>query len=221
MKAAQLAAVVLLLAGTLALAHRLDEYLQGTIIAVDKDRVNVEMTLTPGVAVFPALIADIDLDGDGVISGIEQRAYAGRVLGDLSIAIDGHALTPHLLSVQMPPIEEMKEGRGGIRIEFDAALPSGGSHRKLTFENHHESRVAAYQVNCLVPRDPDIRIIKQNRNYSQSIYELEFEQSEVRSQVAGGTSSSGLGTPVGTIALVVIAGLAWLWRRSTGGVITG
>ena len=69
---------ILLFTGTPALAHRLDEYLQGTIISIEKDRVDAQMTLTPGVAVFPTLIADIDPNSDGVISGIEQRAYAGR-----------------------------------------------------------------------------------------------------------------------------------------------
>ena len=47
-------------------------------------------------------------------------------------------------------------------------------------ENRHESRIAAYQVNCLVPRDPDIRIVAQNRNYSQSHYELDYVQTGVR-----------------------------------------
>jgi hypothetical protein len=212
MKSARPAAAILLLAGMPAFAHRLDEFLQGTLIAVEENRVTAQMTLTPGVAVFPMLMPEIDLDSDGVISGIEQRAYAGRVLGDLSIAIDGHALTPHFLSAQFPSIEEMKEGRGEIRIDFDLSLRAGGATRKLTLENHHQSRIAAYQVNCLVPRSPDIRILAQNRNYSQSFYELEFAQG-AEPHDPGVTSSSGLGTPLGTIFLVLAAGLTLLWRQ--------
>ena len=53
-------------------------------------------------------------------------------------------------------------------------LPRGGPNRRLIFENHHESRIAAYLVNCLVPRDPDIRITAQNRNYQQSFYQLDY-----------------------------------------------
>jgi hypothetical protein len=207
------AVAILVLAGTPALAHRLDEYLQGTIISVEKNRVDFQMTLTPGVAVFPILIAEIDLNADGVISKIERRAYAGRILDDLTMSIDGHRLTPRLLSTEFPAVEEMKAGRGEIRIEFDADLPFGGPNRKLTFENHHQSRIAAYQVNCLVPRDPDIKILSQNRNYSQSLYELEFLQGGVRSDGPHLTEVSGAGKPLRAIALLLVAGLVLRWRQ--------
>jgi hypothetical protein len=208
------AAAILLLAGTPALAHRLDEYLQGTIISVEKNRVDAEMALTPGVAVFPRLIADIDTDGDGVISAVEQHAYVARILRDLSLKIDGQPLAPRLLSMEFPAIEEMKEGRGEIRIEFEANLPFGGPNRQLTFENHHQSRIAAYQVNCLVPRDPDIRILAQNRNYSQSFYELDFVQAGVRSNPRSLTTwLAGAQKPLGTIALLLLAWLALLWGQ--------
>jgi hypothetical protein len=207
------AVAILVLAGTPALAHRLDEYLQGTIISVEKNRVDFQMTLTPGVAVFPILIAEIDLNADGVISRIEQRAYAGRILDDLTMSIDGHHLTPRLLSTEFPAVEEMKAGRGEIRIEFDSDLPFGGPNRKLTFENHHQSRIAAYQVNCLVSRDPDIQILSQNRNYSQSLYELEFVQGSVRSDGPRLPEVSGAGKPLGAIALLLVAGLVLRWQQ--------
>ena len=158
------AAAILLLAATHALAHRLDQYLQGVIISIEKNRVDAQITLTPGVSVFPALLAEIDTDGDGIISAVEQRAYAERVLHDLSLKIDDRPLTPKLLSAEFPTIEQMRNGLGEMRMEIEAGLPAGGAHRKLTFENHHESGIAAYQANCLVPRDPDIRILTQNRN---------------------------------------------------------
>ena len=49
---------------------------------LEKDRVQAQIRLTPGVAVFPIVLAKIDTDADGVISEAEQRAYAERVLGD-------------------------------------------------------------------------------------------------------------------------------------------
>jgi hypothetical protein len=154
--------------------HRLDEYLQGTIVSVEKDRLKAEITLTPGVLVFPLVMAQIDTDADGVISAAEQRAYAARVLGDLSVAIDGQHLTPRLVSVRVPELEEMREGRGGVQIEWIADLSGGGRNRKLTIENRHQSGISVYQVNCLVSSDPGIRIGAQIRNYAQSHYELEF-----------------------------------------------
>jgi hypothetical protein len=174
------ALVLFMLVAIGASAHRLDEYLQGTIFSIAKNRLDVDLTLTPGVAVFPTLIPDIDTDGDGAISGAEQHAYAERVLADLSLNIDGHRLTAHLESAEFPAIDEMKEGRGEIHLQFYTDLPRGGASRKLVFENHHQNKISAYQVNVLIPRDPDIRIVSQNRNYSQSLYELDFEQSGAR-----------------------------------------
>ena len=61
------ALLALSLAGGAA-AHRLDEYLQATLIGVTRDGVEVEIQLTPGVAMLPVLMAVIDQDGDGRIS---------------------------------------------------------------------------------------------------------------------------------------------------------
>jgi hypothetical protein len=168
------AAAILLLAGAPASAHRLDEYLQGTLLSVSRSRMEAQMTLTPGVAVFPLIMAEIDTDASGAISPAEQQAYAARVLRELALSSDGERLVPRLTSASFPTIEEMREGRGEIQLNFSADLPSGGRNRILTLENRHQTRISAYQVNSLVPKDPDIRIEKQIRNYSQSVYRLEY-----------------------------------------------
>jgi hypothetical protein len=72
-----------------AAAHRLDEYLQATLIGVTRDTVEVEIQLTPGVAVLPVLMAVIDQDRDGRISSEEERAYVGRVAREVELRIDG------------------------------------------------------------------------------------------------------------------------------------
>jgi hypothetical protein len=65
--------------------------------------------------------------------------------------------------------------RGQILIDLGADLPaSNGPSRKLTFENHHERRFAAYMSNCTVPSDPHIRVVAQKRNESQSFYQLDL-----------------------------------------------
>jgi hypothetical protein len=204
---------LLSLIGTSASAHRLDEYLEGTILSVAKNRLDVEITLTPGVAVFPILIAAIDRDADGTISQAEQRTYAERVLHDLSLSLDGQAVDPHLTSAEFAPISEMKEGRGAIQIEFHANLPRGGPSRKLVFENHHLSGIAAYQVNVLIPRDPDIRIVGQKRNYSQSLYELDFAQAGLHSAPAL-TRFIALQALLGMVALAVVARLATAGKQN-------
>ena len=80
---------LVLLAATPVGAHRLDEYLQATTIAVEKGRVQAEIRLVPGVAVFPIVFAGIDSDSDGVMSAAEQRAYAQWVLHEVSLSTEG------------------------------------------------------------------------------------------------------------------------------------
>jgi len=212
LRTTSIAAVVVVSAWPAA-AHRLDEYLQGTIISVEKDRIWAQMTLTPGVAVFSWLFADIDRNGDGVITEAEQQDYAARVLRDLSLSIDGHRLTPRLLSVQFPDTGEMKEGRGEIQLDFSAALPPGGRNRKLILENRHQPKISVYQVNCLVPRDPSIQIEGQFRNYTQSSYRLEYQQSGVSDPLLSSLWPGPLVWLAG-IAFLLLTRLLWCRRRS-------
>ena|SRR5215471_17298468 len=207
-----MACAILFFVGTSASAHRLDEYLQATTISVEKDRIQAQIRLAPGIAVVPALLANMDTDADGVISEAERRSYIERVLGDLSLTIDGGRLQLRLVSSKFPSIEEMKEGRGEIQIELEADVARGGPNRKLVFENQHQSRIGAYLVNCLVSRDPDIRIIAQNRNYEQSFYQLDYVQTDVRSRLSSSSwwsSSWGLGAA----AVLLVGGLAFMRRR--------
>ena len=194
---------LLVLCAAPAFGHRLDEYLQATLISVDKDRVHAQITLTPGIAVLPMVLAGIDSDRDGEVSDTEQRAYAGRVLRDVSLSLDGKPLAPRLLSMRFPGIAEMKEGRGGIQLEIMADLPRGGRHRKLVFENHHQEKIAAYLVNSLVPSDPDLRLLTQTRSYTQSYYELDYVQTGLR-----------LDWAIGAIAVLLGARFVWLLRKN-------
>ncbi len=200
MKSRLIAAVAILLAlaaGTL--AHRLDEYLQATILSVEQDHVLASMRLIPGVAVSSRVIASIDTNSDGVISLSEQHTYAERVLRDLSITVDGKRVSPTLVSQKFPAIQEIKEGVGEIQIDFTVDLPPGGSQRRIVFENHHQNAISAYLVNCLVPSDPNIRILAQNRNETQSFYQLDYAElstsnsffSKVWSSLRGWMSSVG------------------------------
>lgn len=209
---ATITTVILLLGAMPLLAHRLDEYLQATIVSVEKGRVGVQMLLTPGVAVFPQILAEIDADSDGALSEAERHAYVTHVLADLSASIDGHRLTPRLTSAKFPEIGEMRDGRGEIQLDFAIDLPPGGSKRKFVIENRHASRIAAYQVNCLVPRDPDIRIVAQKRNFTQSYYELDYTQNGAGTNILSAWWLPARGRIL-TGLLVVLAWAALWWRR--------
>ena len=169
-----LAALLFFLFATPAVAHRLDEYLQASTFAVGKDRVTLEMRLTPGVKVARSVIAAIDTDGDGVLSDSEQRTYEACVRRDLRLTIDGGAVPLRLKSAVFPAVAAMKGGTGEITLRFEASSLSLGASHRLTFENHHQGKIGVYLVNCLFPSDPDIRVIAQQRNYRQSFYQLDY-----------------------------------------------
>jgi len=168
---------LLLLVATSAGAHRLDEYLQATTISVEKGRVQAEVRLVPGVAVFPIVFADIDRDANGVASAAEQRAYAQRVLSELSLSVDGRRLPLRLVSWTFAPRELLQEGRGEIRLRLEAAVPGAAAVRRLTFENRHYRQIGSYLVNSLVPHDPHIQLAAQERSYDQSFYRLDYATS--------------------------------------------
>ncbi len=207
------ALALLCLSGAPAFAHRLDEYLQATLFSIQKDRVQAQMRLTPGVAVSAFILSGIDTNGDGVISDAEQRAYAERVLRDVSLSIDGHALTPRLISVEFPGMEEMKQGLGEIQIQFGADLPPGGSERRLVFENHHQSALAAYLVNCLAPRDAEIRVVQQDRDERQSFYQLDYVEGAAALETPRLRWWQGVPVWPCAAALLLLARFAWVWRR--------
>ena len=153
------------------------------------------------------------MNADGRISEIEQRAYARQVLNDLSLTIDAQPLIPRLLSFRFPATEEMKQGRGEIQIELDADLPTGIGNRRIILKNNHQSAISAYQANCLVPSDPDIRIFAQNRNYSQSLYEVEYVQAGASSERVPVSQWANAGW-AGAFAMLLLARFAML-RKGT------
>ena len=205
--------IAALLAGTPACAHRLDEYLQATTIEVGRSHIELEIRLAPGVAVFPALFAEIDTDADRVASVMEQRAYAERVLGDLSLSVDGTRLPLRLVASTFAARELLEEGRGEIRLRLEADVPGAARQRRLIFENRHQRRTGTYLVNSLVPRDADIRLGAQVRNHDQSSYQLDYGDAGA----PAGTSFSWLahwGWMDGAL-LALVAGIAVVGRRAT------
>src|SRR6266404_440274 len=120
------------LAGSAA-AHRLDEYLQATLIGVTQNGIDVEIQLTPGVAVLPVVMAVIDRDRDGRISVEEERAYAARVAREVELRVDGKPAALSLVESRFPSLEEMREGLGTIRLKLGAQRVG----RELRFENRH------------------------------------------------------------------------------------
>ena len=205
----------LFLSATPAAAHRLDEYLQATTIAVEKGRVQADIRLAPGVLAFPTVFAAIDRDADGTASNAEQRAYAERVLADLSLGVDGRRLPLRLISWTFPPKELLEQGRGEIQVSFEADVSGPAPVRRLSFENHHQPAISVYLVNGLVPRDSDIRLGMQHRSEDQSLYRLDYADRSAPAEASSFATASGPWewTDAAFAVLLLAAALVAIFRR--------
>jgi hypothetical protein len=155
-------ALAMILAGGVA-AHRLDEYLQATLIGVTRDGVDIEINLTPGVAVLPVVMGAIDRNRDGQISPQEEQSYAAAVVHDLELRVDGRPEPLRLIESHFPSLEAMRGGLGTIRLN----LRADRAGHELRFENHHLPTVSVYLVNCLASQDKGLLVGKPERDEAQ------------------------------------------------------
>ena len=152
-----------------AAAHRLDEYLQATLIGVSRDATDVEIQLTPGVAMLPVLMAVIDRDRDGRISLEEERAYVDRVAREVELRVDGVPAPLSLIESTFPTLEAMREGLGTIRMKLRTAR----SGHEVRFENRHLPQVSVYLVNCLAAPSDGLVVSRQQRDEAKRSIEFD------------------------------------------------
>jgi hypothetical protein len=169
-----LALTAVVLTTTAVPAHRLDECLQAARIAVEEDRVEIELGLTPGVAVADAIIGDIDGDRNGSLSGDEQRAYVGRVLDAVQLRVDGQLLPVAAMNASFPELAEFRRGDGTIRITLAVTIAqTPGSHR-VFFRNDYRRDASVYLANALVPDSHRIDVTAQHRDGDQRELTIEY-----------------------------------------------
>jgi hypothetical protein len=156
-------------------AHRVDEYLQATRLSVDTGRVDLEIDLTPGVAMASKVFAWIDTDGDGEISSAEGEAYGREMLRSVALKIDGRLAPVTLVESSFPQIQDMSLGVGTIRLRAAAEVPvmAAGRHQ-LVFLNTHRPEASVYLVNALVPENPRIQLGDQRRDVAQHGLTLDY-----------------------------------------------
>ena len=190
-----------------AAAHRLDEYLQATRIALAPDNVRVEIDLTPGINVAPRVAPLIDIDGDGALSPAERRAYAELVVRLTALQFDGRPAPLVLVGSEYPSLDDMRAGVGTIRLIARATLAatSRGGH-SLTYANVHQPEMSAYLINALAP-PPGIHITRQQRDAWQRQLTLEYVVDS--SSGRGWRIAGGLGG-----ATLMMCALGWFRRSS-------
>jgi hypothetical protein len=166
-------------------AHRDDQYLQATLVAIEPDGVRLQINMTPGVAAAEQVIKRIDRDRDGAISKNEAPAYAELLKRDLTLRLDGRNLELKLTASEFVPPAELGTGSGIIQMEFAAIFgPLAAGPHRLTFENRHLTTMSVYLINAAQPRFTAVRITSQKRNQNQSAGEIEFTFHPFRPKIA-------------------------------------
>jgi hypothetical protein len=161
-------AVVLVQPGTAA-AHRLDEYLQATRIAVNVDSVDLDIDLTAGVEVAPKVWALVDADGNGKASEAEAETYSNTLLAAMSLRVDDRPCKIGLVASRFPTQADLMSGSGPIHVQARAALrPTAPGPHRLLFRNTHQPQLSVYLVNALVPLNRAITITSQRRDPKQT-----------------------------------------------------
>ena len=149
-------------------AHRRDEYLQAARLAIDPDRVQIALDLTPGIAVAEGILTEIDRDANRAISAAEARAYSERVLSAIALDVDGMPLHVELVDSAFPTIESLGRGEGTTRIHAVAPMPpqADGLHH-LRYRNTYRSDIGVYLANALVPTSDLVTVAAQRRDVDQ------------------------------------------------------
>jgi hypothetical protein len=156
-------------------AHRLDEYLQATLVSIEPGTIRLQFNLTPGVGVADKVIALIDRDDDGTISTNEATAYSALINRDLTLRLDQRSLELKLASSEFPTPTELRSGSGIIQLEFTATPgPLASGAHTVTLENHHFATTSVYLFNAAHPKYASVQIITQKRNDTQSTGEIQF-----------------------------------------------
>lgn len=163
-------------------AHRLDECLQAARIAVEPERIALELDVTPGVAIAESFIAEIDRDRDGTIAGPEQQEFIRRILGSVDLSLDGRRIELSDRTATFPELAALRTGEGMIQLRADGAvpMPSAGAHQ-VSFRNRYRGDVSVYLANALVPDSDRVAITAQHHSGEQRELLIDYE---LRAQTA-------------------------------------
>jgi hypothetical protein len=160
-------------------AHRLDEYLQASRVTLDRDRVMLEIDLTPGANMASAAISLVDLDDDETISPAEAAAYGRRVLADFVVTLDRRAVVMNLVRAEVPSSDEMRDGLGTIRLTAVGEVPSViAGRRQLFLRNAHEPHqlmTSVYLANAMIANDEGVAVVRQSRDPRQQELRVDYE----------------------------------------------
>jgi hypothetical protein len=176
-----LASMLLVIGATSLSAHRRDELLQAVRIGVAADRLELEMSLTPGMAVADEVIRAIDRDRNGLLSAEEQDSYSALVMAATEIRIDGRIVNMAAEMSTYPLPAELHDGDRSIELRSAATFPtlSSGRH-EIAFTNSYRTDISVYLANALKPDSEQIVIASQRRDPAQRTLVIDFTNDDNR-----------------------------------------
>ena len=190
-----------------ALAHRTDEYLHAAFVGIRPAGVELQVSLTPGASVAPAVLDEIDTNHDGQLSAVEQRRYAEFILGGLRLELDESPITPRLESFRFPETAALRDGSGVVELKasMETSPLASGPHQ-LYLRNQHTRHSTVYLANALQPETGEIEIVRQARDLTQSELRIQFAAHPVQAAPAPVRPESK--RPWLPVAVILILGLA-------------
>jgi hypothetical protein len=156
-------------------AHRLDEYLQAARLSLARDRITLEVDMTPGMNVAQAIAALVDGNGDGVISQSEAGAYGESVLKELVLELNARAVPLTLTRVEIPSRDELNDGMGTIQLRATGRVHVAAGRHELHFRNNHQPAGSVYLANALLPEDAGVAVLAQARDPRQQSIRIDYE----------------------------------------------
>lgn len=168
-----LAAMLLLTPALPAGAHRLDELLQATYVAVGADQTRIELYLSVGAEIAGHIRRLVDRDRDGALTVAEQERFAIEHLAQVNLTIDGRRRPLTLTRYEFPDADALSEGVGVIRVTGHATAPGEGRHA-LVVTNHAVPAISVYQANALQPQADTVEIDGQSRDLRQQTLRVDY-----------------------------------------------
>jgi hypothetical protein len=103
-----------------ALAHPVDEVMQGAYLTLAPGRVELLLEMTPGADVADAVLGALDADGNRIVTLGEARTFARQVLDKSALTLDGVEVPWVMLSVTVPSYDVLAQSDDLLRIEASA-----------------------------------------------------------------------------------------------------
>lgn len=157
-------------------AQQRDQVLQSMTVELAPGRLAIQVQVTPGAAMADDLLGLIDLDGDAMISPLEQRYFTSYLRDSWRFKLDGEMLPMRPVSARFPDAGQMRAGNGTIFLAFEAPIPGDDLPHRLLLEQHNAPQIKGriYRVDTLASHDLRVQLLDQQRNQDQSQYMLDF-----------------------------------------------